>query len=248
MLCQRAEKEAGFEADGEDKDDSFLLLQQSVTLGSLTDVDQLIPKFGETLKLDTAHDGPASPSAAPGPPPLRVLAAISVEQNRSPARQMLRSSVPAETGAPAHPGAIRCMLWERGRVWTWAAPYCVVELTAGTSALCPVSWQPGLEGPPVTGKPSTLQPLSGPCRRGWPQSRAMSRLLQQRRGSQPETHTSEVDPHQLLQQLLLSGNLIKEAVSRLHSLQLQLQANLYSHRFLKPLSAPVQEPPSPGSP
>ncbi|MEJ1288705.1 hypothetical protein NN561_019739 [Cricetulus griseus] len=111
MLCQRAEKEAGFEAEGEDKDDSFLLLQQSVTLGSLTDVDQLIPKIGKTLKLDTAHNGPASQSAAPCPLPLRVLAAISVEQNRSLPRQMLRSSVPAETGAPAHPGAIRCMLW-----------------------------------------------------------------------------------------------------------------------------------------
>ncbi|MEJ1286942.1 hypothetical protein NN561_017956 [Cricetulus griseus] len=83
MPSQRAEKEAGFEAEGEDKDDSFLLLQQSVTLSNLTDVDQLIAKIGETLKLDTAHDGPASPSAAPGPPPLRVLAAISVEQNRS---------------------------------------------------------------------------------------------------------------------------------------------------------------------
>ncbi|EGW12134.1 proto-oncogene FRAT1 isoform X1 [Cricetulus griseus] len=240
MQCQRAEKEeGGFEAEGEDKDDSFLLLQQSVTLGSLTDVDQLIALIGETLKLDTAHDGPASPSAAPGPPPLRVLAAISVEQNRSPSRQMLRSSVPAETGAPAHPRAISCMLWERWRLRSQAAPYCVAELTAVTSALCPVSRQPGLEGPPVTGKPSTPQPLSGPCRRGWPQSTAMSLPLQQRPGSQPETHTSDDDPHQLPQQLLLSGNLIKEAVQRLHSLQLQLQANLYSHRFLKRLSAPV---------
>ncbi|ERE66713.1 proto-oncogene FRAT1-like protein [Cricetulus griseus] len=68
MPSQREEKEAGFEAEGEDKDDSFLLLQQSVTLGSLTNVDQLIAKIGEKLKLDTAHDGPASPSAAPGLP------------------------------------------------------------------------------------------------------------------------------------------------------------------------------------
>ncbi|MEJ1289078.1 hypothetical protein NN561_020116 [Cricetulus griseus] len=198
MPCQRAEKEAGFEAEGEDKDDSFLLLQQSVILASLTHVDQLIAKI--------------------------------------------------ETRAPAHPGAIRCMLWERGHVQSRAAPYCVAELTVGASALCPVSRQPGLEGPPVTGKPSTPQPLSGPCRRGWTQSTAMSRLLQQRRGSQPETHTRDDGQHQLLQQLLLSGNLIKEAVQQLHSLQLQLQANLSSPRFLKPLSAPVQEPPSPGSP
>ncbi|XP_003516235.2 GSK-3-binding protein FRAT2-like, partial [Cricetulus griseus] len=129
--------EAGFEAEGEDKDDSFLLLQQSVTLGSLTDVDQLIAKIGKSLKLDTAHNGPASPSAAPRPPPLRIQAAISVDQNRSPARQMLGSSVSAETVAPAHPGAILCILWERGRLWSRAAPYCVEELTAGTSALCP---------------------------------------------------------------------------------------------------------------
>ncbi|MEJ1289194.1 hypothetical protein NN561_020234 [Cricetulus griseus] len=161
---------------------------------------------------------------------------------------MLRSSVPAETGAPAHPGAISCMLWERGRMRSRAAPYCVAELTTGASALCPMSPQPGLEGPPVAGKPSTPQPLSGPCRQGWPQSRAMSLLLQQRCASQPETHTSDDDPHQLLQQLLLSGNLIKEAVQRLHSLQLQLQANLSSPRFLKLLSAPVQGPPTPRSP
>ncbi|MEJ1274861.1 hypothetical protein NN561_005752 [Cricetulus griseus] len=124
MPCQSAEKEAGFETEGEDKDDSFLLLQQSVTLGSLTDVDQLIAKIGETLKLDTAHDGPASPSAAPGPPPLRVLAAISVEQNRSPARQMLRSSVSAETGAPAHPGAILCMLYARAHAEPGSSLLC----------------------------------------------------------------------------------------------------------------------------
>ncbi|EGW15034.1 Proto-oncogene FRAT1 [Cricetulus griseus] len=104
------------------------------------------------------------------------------------------------------------MLWEPRRLQSRAAPYCMVELTPDASALCPVSQQPGLEGPPVTGKPSTLQPLSGPCWRGWPQSTAMSRLLQQRCGSQPDTHTSDEDPHQLLQQLLLSGNLIKEAV------------------------------------
>ncbi|EGW07135.1 GSK-3-binding protein FRAT2 [Cricetulus griseus] len=64
MPCQSAEKEAGFETEGEDKDDSFLLLQQSVTLGSLTDVDQLIAKIGETLKqiFCVCRDrGPSSP-------------------------------------------------------------------------------------------------------------------------------------------------------------------------------------------
>ncbi|XP_007615704.2 LOW QUALITY PROTEIN: proto-oncogene FRAT1 isoform X1, partial [Cricetulus griseus] len=74
------------------------------------------------------------------------------------------------------------------------------------------------------------------------------RRLQQRRGSQPETRTGDDDPHRLLQQLVLSGNLIKEAVRRLHSRRLQLHAKLPAHPFLGPMSAPVHEPPSPGSP
>ncbi|MEJ1287624.1 hypothetical protein NN561_018645 [Cricetulus griseus] len=142
MPCQREKnEEADFEAEGEDKDDSYLLLQQSVTLGSLTYVDQLIAKIGKTLKLDTAHDGPASPSAAPRPPPLRIQAAISVDQNRSPARQMLGSSVPAENCAPAHPGGIRCMLWDRGRLWSPRLPTAWLSSPRAPApyALCPCS-------------------------------------------------------------------------------------------------------------
>uniref|UniRef100_UPI002020D68E LOW QUALITY PROTEIN: proto-oncogene FRAT1-like n=1 Tax=Myodes glareolus TaxID=447135 RepID=UPI002020D68E len=135
-----------------------------------------------------------------------------------------------------------------GRVRGRAAPYCVAELTGGASALCPQPPQPGLEGPSGTGKPSIPQPLSGPCRRGWLRSAAASRRLQQRRGSQPEIRTGDDDPHRLLQQLVLSGNLIKEAVRRLHSRRLQLHAKLPAHQLLGPLSAPVHEPPSPRSP
>ncbi|XP_006999144.2 proto-oncogene FRAT1 [Peromyscus maniculatus bairdii] len=253
MPCRREEEEeAGDEAEGEDDDDSFLLLQQSVTLGGSADVDRLIAQIGETLQLDSAHDGPASPCAAPGPPapppPPRVLATLPTDKAGAPARRLLWPAAPAEAGDPAPPGAVRCVLGERGRVRGRAAPYCVAELTTGSSTLCPLPPQPGLEGPPGTCKPSNPQPLSGPCRRGWLRSAAASRRLQQRRGSQPETRTGDDDPHRLLQQLVLSGNLIKEAVRRLHSRRLQLHAKLPAHPFIGPLSAPVHEPPSPRSP
>ncbi|OBS65157.1 hypothetical protein A6R68_06317 [Neotoma lepida] len=253
MPCRREEEEeAGDEAEGEDDDDSFLLLQQSVTLGGSADVDRLIAQIGETLQLDAAHDGPASPCAAPGPPapppPPRVLATLPADKAGAPARRLLWPAAPAEARDPAPPGAVRCVLGERGRVRGRAAPYCVAELAAGSSTLCPLPPQPGLEGPPGTCKPSNPQPLSGPCRRGWLRSAAASRRLQQRRGSQPETRTGDDDPHRLLQQLVLSGNLIKEAVRRLHSRRLQLHAKLPAHPFLGPLSAPVHETPSPRSP
>ncbi|XP_051002515.1 proto-oncogene FRAT1 [Acomys russatus] len=250
MPCGREEEEAGDEAEGEEDDDSFLLLQQSVTLGGSADVDQLIAQIGETLQLDAAHEGPASPCAAPDPPPPppRVLATLPADTARAPARRLLRPAAPAEARDPAPPGAVRCVLGERGRVRGRAAPYCVAELAAGPSMLCPLAPQPGLEGPPGTDKSSIPQPLSGPCRRGWLRSSAASRRLQQRRGSQPDSRTGDDDPHRLLQQLVLSGNLIKEAVRRLHSRRLQLHAKLPSHSFLGPLSAPVHEPPSPGSP
>uniref|UniRef100_A0A8C6WC08 Proto-oncogene FRAT1 n=1 Tax=Nannospalax galili TaxID=1026970 RepID=A0A8C6WC08_NANGA len=127
-------------------------------------------------------------------------------------------------------------------------PRQALALAAGPGALSPMLPQPGVNRPPGAGKQSILQPLSGPCRRGWLRSAAASRRLQQRRGSQPETRTGDDDPHRLLQQLVLSGNLIKEAVRRLHSRRLQLHAKVPPHEFLGPLSAPVHEPPSPRSP
>ncbi|XP_029772284.1 GSK-3-binding protein FRAT2, partial [Suricata suricatta] len=72
-----------------------------------------------------------------------------------------------------------------------AAPYFVAELAAGPSA------------------------LPGPCRRGWLRGAATSHRLQQRRWPPTRTRAREDDPHRLLQQLVLSGNLIKEAVRRL---------------------------------
>ncbi|XP_039086092.1 proto-oncogene FRAT1-like [Hyaena hyaena] len=231
MPCRREEEEeAGEEAEGEaeeeDDDDSFLLLEQSVTLGGSGEVDLLVAQIGETLQLDAAQDSPASPCAPPGPPlqPPRPPAAVRADKARPPALPLLLPPAPAEAVGPAPPGALRCALGDRGRVRGRAAPYFVAELAAGPSA------------------------LPGPCRRGWLRGAAASRRLQQRRGTQPESRTGDDDPHRLLQQLVLSGNLIKEAVRRLHSRRLQLHAKLPQRRLPGPLSAPVHEPPSPRSP
>ncbi|XP_050002947.1 GSK-3-binding protein FRAT2 [Alexandromys fortis] len=196
MPCRREEEEeAGDEAEGEDDDDSFLLLQQSVTLGGSADVDQLIAQIGETLQLDAAHDDPASPCAAPGPPPPppppRVVAALPADKALAPARRLLRAAASAEAGDPAPPGAVRCVLGERGRVRGRAAPYCVAELSGGARA------------------------LSGLGRRGWLPGAVTSRRIQQRRWAPGGARAGDDDPHRLLQQLVLSGNLIKEAVRRL---------------------------------
>ncbi|XP_031246185.1 GSK-3-binding protein FRAT2 [Mastomys coucha] len=193
MPCRREEEEAGDEAEGEEDDDSFLLLQQSVTLGGSTDVDRLIAQIGETLQLDAERDGPASPCAVPGPPPVppRVLAELPVDKAGTPARRLLRPVGSAEAGNPAPPGAVRCVLGERGRVRGRAAPYCVAEIAPGASA------------------------LPGPGRRGWLPGSVASRRIQQRRWTAGGARATEDDPHLLLQQLVLSGNLIKEAVRRL---------------------------------
>lgn len=192
MPCRREEEEeAGDEAEGEEDDDSFLLLQQSVTLGGSTDVDRLIAQIGETLQLDAAHDSPASPCAAPGPPPAPpVLAALPVDKVGGPAR-LLRPAASAEAGDPAPPGAVRCVLGERGRVRGRAAPYCVAEIAPGASV------------------------LPRPGRRGWLPGALASRRIQQRRCTASGSRAADDDPHRLLQQLVLSGNLIKEAVRRL---------------------------------
>ncbi|KAF7485001.1 proto-oncogene FRAT1 [Marmota monax] len=250
MPCRREEEEeAGEEAEGEEEeeDDSFLLLKQSVTLEGSGEVDRLVAQIGQTLQLDAAHDSPASRCVPPGPP-LQPPVALSADKALSPAVPLLLRPMSAEAGGLAPPGALRCALGDRGRVRGRAAPYCVAELSSGPSALSPLSSQPGLDGPPGAGKQGIPQPLSGPCRRGWLRSAAASRRLQQRRGSQPDTCTGDEDPHRLLQQLVLSGNLIKEAVRRLHSRRLQLHAKLPQHPLLGPLSAPVHEPPSPRSP
>ncbi|XP_003787348.1 proto-oncogene FRAT1 [Otolemur garnettii] len=251
MPCRREEEEeAGEEAEGEEEKDSFLLLEQSVTLGSSGEVDKLVAQIGETLQLDAAQDSPASPCASLGAPlrAPRPQAAVRADEGPAAAVQLLLPPSSSEGVGPAPPGALRCALGDRGRVRGRAAPYCVAELVAGPSALPTLPLQPGQDGPLGAGKRGVSQQLSGPCRRGWLRGAAASRRLQQRRGSQPETRTNDDDPHRLLQQLVLSGNLIKEAVRRLHSRRLQLHTKLPQRPLLGPLSAPVHEPPSPRSP
>ncbi|XP_023402981.2 GSK-3-binding protein FRAT2 [Loxodonta africana] len=198
MPCRREEEEeAGEEAEGEEEEeeeDSFLLLEQSVTLGGSGEVDRLVAQIGEALQLDAAQDSPASPCAPPAPPlqPPRPPAEVPADKARPPALPLLLSPAPASAEA-AGPGALRCTLGDRGRVRGRAAPYCVAELTAGPSA------------------------LPGPCRRGWLRGAATANRLQQRRWPQAGTRAGNDGSHddRLLQQLVLSGNLIKEAVRRL---------------------------------
>ncbi|XP_065750792.1 proto-oncogene FRAT1 [Phocoena phocoena] len=252
MPCRREEEEeAGEEEEEEEEEeDSFLLLEQSVTLGGSGEVDRLVAQIGETLQLDAAQDRPASPCAPPGPPlqPPRPPAVVRADKARAPALPLRLPPASAETGGPAPPGALRCALGDRGRVRGRAAPYFVAELAAGPSALSPLPPQPSLDGPSGADKRGAPQPLSGPCRRGWLRDAAASRRLQQRRGLQPQARTGDDDPHRLLQQLVISGNLIKEAVRRLHSRRLQLHAKLPRRQLVGPLSAPVHEPPLPRSP
>ncbi|KAM4852221.1 GSK-3-binding protein FRAT2 [Thomomys bottae] len=196
MPCRREEEEeAGEEAEGEEEEeeDSFLLLEQSVTLGGSGEVDRLVVQIGETLQLEPAPHSPASPCAPPGPPlqPPRPPAALAADKAGPPAVPLLLRPASAEAGAPAPPGALRCALGDRGRMRGRAAPYCVAELAADSSA------------------------LPGPCRRGWLRGAVASRRLHQRRWTQAGARAGDDDPHRLLQQLVLSGNLIKEAVRRL---------------------------------
>ncbi|KAI5932764.1 GSK-3-binding protein FRAT2 [Manis javanica] len=196
MPCRREEEEeAGEEAEGEEEeeDGGFLLLEQSVTLGGSCEVDRLVAQIGETLQLDAAQDSPASQGAPSVPPlrPPRPPAAVRADKARTPALPLLVPPAPAEAVGPAPPGALRCALGDRGRVRGRAAPYFVAELAPGFNA------------------------LPRPCRRGWLRGNVTSRRLQQRRWPPAGARARDDDPHRLLQQLVLSGNLIKEAVRRL---------------------------------
>ncbi|KAM5321870.1 GSK-3-binding protein FRAT2 [Glossophaga mutica] len=190
MPCRREEEEeAGEEAEAEEEEeeDSFLLLEQSVTLGGSGEVDRLVAQIGKTLQLDATQDSPDTPCAPPGPLLRPPAAAVWADKARPP----VLPPAPAEEVGSAPPGALRCALGDRSRVRGRAAPYFVAEFAAGHSA------------------------LPGPCRRGWLRGAVASRRLQQRRWPPASTRAHDDDPHRLLQQLVLSGNLIKEAVRRL---------------------------------
>ncbi|XP_006894617.1 PREDICTED: proto-oncogene FRAT1-like [Elephantulus edwardii] len=247
MPCRtEEEEEASEEAEGkEEEESSVLLLEHSVTLGGSGEVDRLVAQIGEALQLNASQDRPASPCAPPGPPlqPPRPLPAVPRDKARPPALPLFLSPAPSSTEA-AGPGALRCTLGDRGPVRGRAAPYCVAELTAGSGALPLLSPQPGLDGPQGSDKPGAPLPLSGPHRRGRLRGAASSRRLLQRRGPQSEARTSDDDPPRLQQQVVLTGNLIKEAVRRL-----QLQAKLPQRPPLgRVATAPAHEPLSPRNP
>ncbi|KAG8441806.1 hypothetical protein GDO86_010837 [Hymenochirus boettgeri] len=129
--------------------ESFLLLEQSVTVGSGGEVDTLVARIGEALQLNAQR----APTSFTGKPSVTRAAA-----------------------------SCSCV---RGRT----TPYPVCTPRGGV----------GRHQHQGSGGSKRL------CGRGW--SRCHCRKL---------GGTEEEDPHDLLQELLLSGNLIKEAVRRLH--------------------------------
>uniref|UniRef100_A0A8C5PRS0 GSK-3-binding protein n=1 Tax=Leptobrachium leishanense TaxID=445787 RepID=A0A8C5PRS0_9ANUR len=139
--------------------ESFLLLEQSVTVGS-KEVDTLVARIGEALQLNAQR----APSSTCG------MGYQGYGTLRPPTKP---------------PGHCSCV---RGR----ATPYPVCTPRGG-------------------GRVSRHQDSGAAskqlCGRGWIRGGC------RKHGQQDE---EDEDPHQLLQELLLNGNLIKEAVRRLH--------------------------------
>ncbi|XP_044516146.1 GSK-3-binding protein FRAT2-like [Gracilinanus agilis] len=221
---EEGEEDDDDEGEGEEEE-SFLVLQQSVTVGGSGDVDRLVAQIGEALQLDAAAHGsrpaPRGPLARkqppPPPPPPPPL--------RPPVLQLLLPPPPGPAPAPLQPaGPLQC-----AGSWTGdlgAASHPSPQPPRVPSGPCAPGRTPGRSSAPAPHacKRGFPQPLPGPCRRAWLRGAAASRRLQQqqqhqhhqyRYRGQPGLRAGEDDPHQLLQQLVLSGNLIKEAVRRL---------------------------------
>ncbi|XP_043844786.1 GSK-3-binding protein FRAT2-like [Dromiciops gliroides] len=211
------EEEEDAEGEGEEEE-SFLLLQQSVTVGGSGDVDRLVAQIGEALQLDAAHGSRPAPggpwrSSRPPPPPLRP-----------PVLQLLLP--PGSAPAPLQPaGPLQCAGSGARAALPWtsdvgAASHPPLRVPSGPCAPGGAPARSGASGPQVC-KRGFPQPLPGPCRRAWLRGATASRRLhhhqhhQYRYRGQPGLRAGDDDPHQLLQQLVLSGNLIKEAVRRL---------------------------------
>uniref|UniRef100_G3UMP2 Uncharacterized protein n=1 Tax=Loxodonta africana TaxID=9785 RepID=G3UMP2_LOXAF len=188
---QRRPQSSGCPGRGPCRADSFLLLEQPARLGGSAEVDRLVAQIGEALQLDPAQDSPASLCAPPWQPlqPPLPLAEVPAYRARPPA---LPLHLPPSSVEATNLGALYSTFGDCGSVRDWAEPYLVAEFAPGPTAL-----------------------LSGRCRRGWLRGAAASRRLRQRLGPRAKGRTSDDDSHRLLQQLLLSGNLIKEAVRRL---------------------------------
>ncbi|XP_044516145.1 proto-oncogene FRAT1-like [Gracilinanus agilis] len=231
-------EEDGDEGEGEEEE-SFLVLPRSVTVGGSGDVDQLVAQIGEALQLDAgAHGsrpaprgtlaGKEPPPPPPPPPPLRppvLQLLLPPLLGPAPAPLQCAGSWASDVGAASHPSP---------------QPLRV------PSGSCAPGRTPDRSSAPAPDacKRGFPQPLPGPCRRAWLRGAAASRRLQQqhqhhqyRYRGQPGLRAGEDDPHQLLQQLVLSGNLIKEAVRRLHS-----------RRPRRHLRARIPLPPAPAPP
>ncbi|XP_056657616.1 proto-oncogene FRAT1-like [Monodelphis domestica] len=237
MPCRREEEDddddeaaaAGEEGEEDDEEGegeeegSFLVLPRSVTVGGSGDVDRLVAQIGEALQLDAAAHGnrPAPqeslagkqpPPPPPPPPPLRP-----------PVLQLLLPPLPGPAPAPLQSaGPLQCAgSWVSG---VGATSHPSPQLLRVSSGPCAPGRTPSRSSAPTPHacKRGFPQSLPGPCRRSWLRGTAASRRLQQQhqhhqyRG-QLGLRAGEDDPHQLLQQLVLSGNLIKEAVRRIHS-------------------------------
>ncbi|XP_078007066.1 LOW QUALITY PROTEIN: GSK-3-binding protein FRAT2-like [Phascolarctos cinereus] len=233
MPCRREEEDEDDEAaaageeeedaeEGEGEEESFLLLQQSVTVGGSGDVDRLVAQIGEALQLDAAHGSRPAPRGPltfkqQSPPPLRP-----------PVLQLLLPPGPAPAALQPS-GPLQCAGNGTRAALSWASDVGATSQPPprAPSGPCAPEGAPARSGAcgPHVCKRGFPQPLPGPCRRAWLRGAAASRRLQQqqhqhqhhqyRYRGQPGLRAGEDDPHQFLQQLVLSGNLIKEAVRRL---------------------------------
>lgn len=156
------------------------------------EVDALVAKLGEVLQLSSQHRTPAAPRLLP-----RHHGRDRVAPYSSPRSLGFLASL-HHRHPPSHPRQSPSLLL----------------------------WPPPPPPPPPTadqkGSPRVSKQL---CGRGWLRSSARTGRKQPRRhryrsllpaGDDDEDEEEEDgDPHRLLQQLILSGNLIKEAVRRL---------------------------------
>uniref|UniRef100_A0A8C5RXX7 GSK-3-binding protein n=1 Tax=Laticauda laticaudata TaxID=8630 RepID=A0A8C5RXX7_LATLA len=186
----------------------FLFLERggAGTAGSGSkEVDALVAKLGEVLQLSSQHRTPAAPRLLP-----RHHGRDRVAPYSSPRSLGFFASL-HHRHPPSHPRQSPSLL-------LWPPPPPPPPPTQSPSLLL---WPP----PPPPPPPPTADQKGSPrvskqlCGRGWLRSSGRAGRKQPRRPRYrsllPAEDEEDGDPHRLLQQLILSGNLIKEAVRRL---------------------------------